>query len=317
MTRATHTNPHTSLTYENVQRKKTKNARAQCTQMSPPDGWISVKTWCASCVRTVRTSQRFNYIINNDHVRGESKNVLGSRRKIQSSFNQTHSNRSTPKYFRLFFLFFLALYDWLICLNSRNIEQFSRTNMVRAVRWIGDRRRVPTIDSDVWSPLHELWGGELFCSSIRCDDRNSTDAIQSSSFAYIFFSWCSEVIGVSNSNSTKFNDFGGLDIAHVHHVNVSVRARKAKCVVDFFFFFAPKMKCSKLISCRKMILAARQNETKSISCALPIQSAITRWKMDQSLVKFKFVTNTHRATNWKRLPLSRQTENRTHSLVVR
>lgn len=76
---------------------------------------------------TVRTAERFKDIINNDHVRGESKNVLGSRQGIQSSFNRTHSNRSIPKYFRNRFCS-CAL---LICLNVR---QFSRMNLFHSTR---------------------------------------------------------------------------------------------------------------------------------------------------------------------------------------
>lgn len=106
----THKNRH-SLTYE-MWTEKRRNAQAVHIKVSAW-WWINVRD--LDCVRTpgpvsvytVRTTQRFKDITNNDHVRGESKNVLGSRHKIPSSFNQTHSNRTnthTPEF--LLFLFF-------------------------------------------------------------------------------------------------------------------------------------------------------------------------------------------------------------------
>lgn len=202
-----------------------------CTQTSPHDDGSAhgLEYVCVYCVCTVRTAQRFKDIMNNDHVHGESKNVLGSRHKIPSSFNQTHSKRNTPEYFRFlspFFSLFLSLAlsffcVLLICLKYWAVltEEWHRGICTKRIEYIcrnrwclvsGRRWTINRINQAKCVTFGNFYGGELFCSSVQCDDWNSSAAERRNSCAH--FSWCF-ILNELPNQIQRIYVFGGLGVA--------------------------------------------------------------------------------------------------------
>lgn len=162
-------------------------------------------------------------------------------------------------------------HEWICSIALGRITEFSSKRTLLGC--------VPSIDSKCVT----FYGGELFCSFVRCDERNSTIAKRRNSNAYFFSCPFNCEREVDKSNSTK-RRFWWSRRRNTYSASLSLFVPEKWNFVFFYFFiiFDSELKCSKLIWCRQRnenIFGRSEIWRTSVELRDPLLT-ITRWKMN-------------------------------------